>query len=104
MADALDSKSSDRKVVGVQVPPPVLFFRGRGSVAYNWRRRLIRKSTFPGAEDFFALCCFWYTGEHSIEPRATQFRKVKAPGLTRPDGDGSSSLSYTRHPFQLGDF
>jgi len=25
MADALDSKSSDRKVVGVQVPPPVLF-------------------------------------------------------------------------------
>jgi hypothetical protein len=24
MADALDSKSSDRKVVGVQVPPPVL--------------------------------------------------------------------------------
>ena len=25
LADALDSKSSDRKVVGVQVPPPVLF-------------------------------------------------------------------------------
>jgi hypothetical protein len=24
LADALDSKSSDRKVVGVQVPPPVL--------------------------------------------------------------------------------
>lgn len=30
MADALDSKSSDRKVVGVQVPPPVLLALGPG--------------------------------------------------------------------------
>src|SRR2546423_9126565 len=27
MADALDSKSSDRKIVWVQVPPPALLFR-----------------------------------------------------------------------------
>ncbi len=50
MADALDSKSSDRKVVGVQVPPPVLFFHRRSSVPHNLQR-LIRKYIFPGTQD-----------------------------------------------------
>ena len=37
MADALDSKSSDRKIVWVQVPPPALLFLGHDRFYKNLR-------------------------------------------------------------------
>src|SRR2546423_14394832 len=38
MADALDSKSSDRKIVWVQVPPPALLFRAEDGFYKNLRK------------------------------------------------------------------
>ena len=41
MADALDSKSSDRKIVWVQVPPPAEFSRVGGDFTRVSRGRIL---------------------------------------------------------------
>jgi hypothetical protein len=56
MADALDSKSSDRKVVGVQVPPPVLWLL----VVIVWSNH---------SADFFQTPCVAYIELFAQTPR-----------------------------------
>src|SRR5438552_2816317 len=61
MADALDSKSSDRKIVWVQVPPPALLFLGRDRFYKNLRSRLPRANiTFGSLRKLAAIwVCGW---------------------------------------------
>jgi hypothetical protein len=73
LADALDSKSSDRKVVGVQVPPPVL-------VAAR-SKKLGTKSICPGCNRPsrpFARCVNGLSNFSTLDARATEPRERRA--------------------------
>ena len=95
LADALDSKSSDRKVVGVQVPPPVPFpdkelrklavsprFVSRRKEG-NWRAVLSLPELCRCAHGDWALTVTWTEGIFGVRKICSDERKIGARLLLR---------------------
>src|SRR5439155_6212917 len=75
MADALDSKSSDRKIVWVQVPPPALLFRVEDGFYKNLREEY-SWAMITVARIFLIVAVSWFVSPHLYADAVATLRGV----------------------------